>query len=127
LAIVQQLPEELVEAEEKQRKNRDRPRFLVLPGPGIPCSPGKTGKTREKRGLSRFSLVPVFPCGTTMDRILEWATQMHGYLSSPKGGGVRHGTDLKDGISLSLSESRLFCNLTRSYITFLLNEHESMS
>lgn len=65
--------------------------------------------------------------GTTMDRILEWATQMHGYLSSPKGGGVRHGTDLKDGISLSLSESRLFCNLTRSYITFLLHEHESMS
>jgi len=64
--------------------------------------------------------------GTTLERVLDWITTMHGYLSSPKGGGVRHGIDLKEGVSLDLHEARLFCNLTRSYISFLLMEYESI-
>lgn len=65
--------------------------------------------------------------GSTLERVLDWVTAMHGFLSSPKGGGVRHGVDLKEGVSLDLHEARLFCNLTRSYILFLLNEHESIT
>lgn len=52
---------------------------------------------------------------------------MHGYLSSPKGGGVRHGIDLNEGVQLDLHEARLFCNLTRSYISFLLAEYKAIS
>lgn len=63
---------------------------------------------------------------TTLERILDWITSMHGYLSSPQGGGVRHGIDLAQGIPLDLNEARLFCNLTRSYIHFLLIEHQSL-
>jgi hypothetical protein len=48
--------------------------------------------------------------GTPLDRILEWATALHGYLSSPTGGAVRHGLDLREGLELSPSEARLFCN-----------------
>jgi hypothetical protein len=29
--------------------------------------------------------------GTTLNRVLEWMTALHGFLSSPTGGGVRHG------------------------------------
>ena len=62
--------------------------------------------------------------GSTLDRVLRWATEVHGYLSSPTGGGVRHGLDLSSGVQLSLNEARLFCNLIRSYLGFLLAEHE---
>ena len=65
--------------------------------------------------------------GTTLNRVLKWADEVHGYLSSPTGGGVRHGLDLNEGISLSLNESRLFCNLIRSFLAFLLAEHLRMS
>ena len=65
--------------------------------------------------------------GTTLDRVLKWATETHGYLSSPTGGGVRHGLDLNKGVQLSLNEARLFCNLVRSYLSFLLSEHERLS
>lgn len=64
--------------------------------------------------------------GTTLERVLDWITTMHGYLSSPKGGGVRHGIDLREGVSLDRHEARLFCNLARSYIQFLLKEYESL-
>ena len=64
--------------------------------------------------------------GTTLERVLDWITAMHGYLSSPTGGGVRHGTDLGRGVYLDIPEARLFCNLTRSYISFLLAEYESL-
>ncbi|MBN3958566.1 hypothetical protein [Nostoc sp. NMS8] len=62
--------------------------------------------------------------GTTLERMLDWASQLHGYLSTPTGGGVRHGIDLKDVKPITLAEGRLFCNLIRSYISFLLTEHE---
>jgi hypothetical protein len=65
--------------------------------------------------------------GTTLDQILDWVTKLHGYLSSPTGGGIRHGAHLKAGIATSPGEARLFCNLIRSYISFLLAEHERLS
>jgi hypothetical protein len=65
--------------------------------------------------------------GQTLDQVLNWVTTLHGYLSSPTGGGVRHGADLKAGVALRPNEARLFCNLIRSYITFLLTEHERLS
>lgn len=64
--------------------------------------------------------------GTTLERVLEWISAMHGYLSSPTGGGVRHGIDLDHGVSLDPNEARLFCNLIRSYVSFLLVEHEDV-
>lgn len=65
--------------------------------------------------------------GTTLDQILNWAATMHGYLSSPTGGGVRHGMDLKASVTMDAHQARLFCNLTRSYILFLLAEHQSLT
>ncbi len=64
--------------------------------------------------------------GTTLDRVLDWVTTMHGYLSSPTGGGVRHGVDLDSGVDLDLNQARLFCNLTRSYISYLIVEHAAL-
>jgi hypothetical protein len=40
------------------------------------------------------------------------------------GQGIRHGADLKSGVALHPSDARLFCNLIRSYILFLIAEHE---
>lgn len=65
--------------------------------------------------------------GRTLDRALEWMVNLHGYLSSPTGGGVRHGLDLRDGLELSPNEAKLFFNLIRSYISFLLSEHERLA
>lgn len=65
--------------------------------------------------------------GPTFNRILSWMNAMHGYLSSPKGGGVRHGADLNDGVAITLNEARLLCNLIRSYTSFLLVEHDRLA
>jgi hypothetical protein len=65
--------------------------------------------------------------GTTLEQVIDWITTLHGYLSSPTGGGIRHGTHLKAGVATKASEARLFCNLIRSYITFLIAEHERLS
>lgn len=65
--------------------------------------------------------------GQTLEQVLNWVTTLHGYLSSPTGGGVRHGTHLKAGIAIQPNEARLFCNLIRSYISFLIAEHERLS
>jgi hypothetical protein len=64
--------------------------------------------------------------GTSLDRVLDWMTTMHGYLSAPAGGGVRHGIDLNRQVAISPSEARLYCNLARSYLGFLLAEHERL-
>jgi hypothetical protein len=64
--------------------------------------------------------------GTTLDRVLDWTTSLHGYLSSPTGGGIRHGIDLKLGLSIDSVEANLFCNLIRSYLGFLLAQHEKI-
>jgi len=63
----------------------------------------------------------------TLDQILSWVTTLHGYLSSPTGRGIRHGADLKAGIATQPNEARLFCNLIRSYITFLIAEHDRLT
>ena len=59
-------------------------------------------------------------------QILQWMMNLHGYLSSPTGGGVRHGADLNEGLELGITEARLYCNLIRSYLTFLIAEHERL-
>ena len=59
--------------------------------------------------------------------MLDGVTSVHGYLSSPTGGGVRHGLDLSKGVELGPNEARLFCNLIRSYLSFLLAEHERLN
>ncbi|MBA9061515.1 hypothetical protein GGQ91_000876 [Methylobacterium fujisawaense] len=45
-------------------------------------------------------------------------------MSSRTGGEVRHGVDLKSGISIDADEVRLNCNLARSYVTFLVAEDD---
>lgn len=65
--------------------------------------------------------------GSTLERVLEWLTALHGYLSSPTGGGVRHGLDLNTGVQVEANEARLFCNLIRSYISYLMTEHERLT
>lgn len=65
--------------------------------------------------------------GQTIEQVLAWLTTLHGFLSSPTGGGVRHGVDLKSGITIDADEGRLYCNLIRSYVTFLMAEHARMS
>lgn len=65
--------------------------------------------------------------GQTIEQVVNWLSALHGYLSSPTGGGVRHGVDLKSGITIDADEGRLYCNLIRSYVTFLMAEHARMS
>lgn len=64
--------------------------------------------------------------GQILEQVLSWIRNLHGYLSSPTGGGIRHGVDLKAGIVIQPNEARLFCNLTRSYILFLMTEYERL-
>lgn len=59
-------------------------------------------------------------------QILQWMMSLHGYLSSPTGGGVRHGVDLNEGQEIGIVEARLYCNLIRSYLTFLIAEYERL-
>jgi hypothetical protein len=61
------------------------------------------------------------------EQILNWMMALHGYLSSPTGGGVRHGVDLNFSGVIQHHEARLYCNLIRSYITYMLEEHERRS
>jgi hypothetical protein len=65
--------------------------------------------------------------GSTLERVMEWVTSLHGFLSSPTGAGVRHGVDLNDGVLIGPGEARLFCNLIRSYTAYLLSEHEHLT
>jgi hypothetical protein len=65
--------------------------------------------------------------GKSLEQILDWVRTLHGYLSSPTGGGVRHGVDLKVGLAVQRNEARLFCNLICSFISFLLAEHERLT
>ena len=58
--------------------------------------------------------------------ILLWMMNLHGYLSSPTGGGVRHGVDLNEGREFEIDEARLYCNLIRSYLAFLMAEYERL-
>jgi hypothetical protein len=61
--------------------------------------------------------------GTTLNQVLDWIVRLHGYVSSPTGGGLRHGVDVKKMPILEQHEARLFCNLVKSYVNFLIDEH----
>ena len=65
--------------------------------------------------------------GTMLEQALSWMTTMHGYLSSPTGGGVRHGMDLRDGVGVGPGEGRLLVNLVRSYVSYLVAEHARLT
>jgi hypothetical protein len=65
--------------------------------------------------------------GTSLNQILGWMMTLHGYLSAPKGGGIRHGVDLEESVAVQPGEARLYCNLIRSYIGYLITEHERLS
>jgi hypothetical protein len=60
--------------------------------------------------------------GGMLAEVTRWISKLHGYLSSPSGGGVRHGTHLNATVHIELHEARLYCNLTKSYIDYLLSE-----
>jgi hypothetical protein len=66
--------------------------------------------------------------GTTLEQVLNWITTLHGYLSSPTGGGIRHGAAINEAVpEIEPNEARLYCNLIRSYITYLLVEHRRLT
>lgn len=64
--------------------------------------------------------------GNALDQIIGWITKLHGYLSAPSGGGIRHGMHLEEGIATTENEARLYYNLIVSYISFLLAEYERL-
>lgn len=64
--------------------------------------------------------------GQVAEQAIGWMKTLHGYLSSPTGGGVRHGGTLTGAAEMSPHEARLFCNLIRSYLSFLLDEYETL-
>lgn len=60
--------------------------------------------------------------GAMLGEVGKWMSKLHGYLSSPSGGGVRHGTHIDASVQVQQHEARLYCNLTKSYIDYLLAE-----
>lgn len=64
--------------------------------------------------------------GSSLEQIIGWITKLHGYLSAPSGGGVRHGMHLQEGVEMSEGEARLYYNLIVDYISFLLAEYERL-
>ncbi|GAB3720288.1 hypothetical protein GCM10027594_00110 [Hymenobacter agri] len=65
--------------------------------------------------------------GTALEQVIGWLKTLHGYLSAPAGGGIRHGMDLKEGVATSEGEAKLYCNLITSYTNFLLSEYQRLS
>lgn len=57
---------------------------------------------------------------TALREVMGWVKKLHGFLSSPSGGAVRHGMHLERGKDVDMKEAELFCNLTKSYIGYLL-------
>lgn len=64
--------------------------------------------------------------GRTLSQVVGWMENVYGYLSSPTGGGIRHGATLNSSLALTEGEARLYCDLTRSYINYLLHEHAQL-
>ncbi len=63
--------------------------------------------------------------GRILARVLEWLENVHGFLSAPGGGGVRHGANLNLD-ALEIHEATLFVNLVRSFVNYLLSEYERL-
>lgn len=90
---------------------------------------GVTGEKGTVKGKYFNDIVrdlAVISKGTTLERVIDWIKAVHGYLSSPTGGGVRHGLDLNDGVPIDSAEARLFCNLIRSYVSYLIAKHAQL-
>lgn len=64
--------------------------------------------------------------GTTLKQVIEWVRRVHGYLSAPAGGGIRHGVHLADGVATTPNEAILYYNLAKSYVTYFLGEYENI-
>jgi hypothetical protein len=64
--------------------------------------------------------------GSSLEQIIGWITRLHGYLSAPAGGGIRHGMHLRESVATTDGEARLYVNLVVSYISFLLSEYERL-
>jgi hypothetical protein len=61
-----------------------------------------------------------------MGAVSRWLEALQSYLSGPGEAGIRHGRHLHmEG--LKRHEAELFCNLTRSYISYLLAEYEMLT
>jgi hypothetical protein len=65
--------------------------------------------------------------GKMLEQVLNWVLVLHGFLSSPTGGGIRHGADLSADSDIAPHEARLMCNLIQSYVVYFLAEHEQLS
>lgn len=65
--------------------------------------------------------------GKFMEQVLNWVLVLHGFLSSPTGGRIRHGADLTAEAEIAPHEARLMCNLIQSYVVYLLAEHEQLT
>lgn len=65
--------------------------------------------------------------GMHQEQIIGWMLTLHGFLSAPSGGGVRHGLDLASGEPADIDEARLYCNLIRSYISYLITAHARLT
>lgn len=58
--------------------------------------------------------------------VARWLEALQSYLSGPEEAGIRHGRRLHmEG--LKKHEAELFCNLARSYISYLLSEFELLT
>lgn len=62
--------------------------------------------------------------GKSLDMALKWLTELHGYLSAPSGGGIRHGMHLKEGVATTPEEARYYCDFIVNSISFLLAEYK---
>lgn len=63
---------------------------------------------------------------STLGTVARWLAALQAYLSGPDQGGIRHGRQLHiEG--LQRHDAILFCNLTRSYISYLLAEYERLT
>jgi hypothetical protein len=61
-----------------------------------------------------------------MGAVARWLEALQAYLSGPGEAGIRHGRHLHlEG--LKRHEAELFCNLTRSYISYLLSEYQAIT
>lgn len=64
--------------------------------------------------------------GSTLGTVARWLAALQAFLSGPNQGGIRHGRQLHlEG--LRPHEAALFCNLTRSYISYLLAEYQQLT
>jgi len=87
---------------------------------------GTSLPTGEVKGKYFNQIVKELKAGspnTTLERAIEWCESLHGYLSSPTGGKVRHGLDINTATSLATEDARFFCNLIRSYVGYFQSEY----